>query len=259
MCFCSVSVRPSTPGDDSTVFGIILRRGEEIRAVIGTAFAISSHYAMSAWHNFTENGYQPGDVVILCNEIDAGEILASSPQVEVVDYDVGDDWVILRLVSSSPAFPKYATPCPEAELPPDNDDGGDEAVPSRRVGIRDFPSGVFESSSHVKVGSWHGKVWTYSAPHDSNPIKKLRLVPQFASKVRSVVYVRGGRTLGSCGAPYFTDCGKVFAFHVGSINDADTEDMKTSSGHSYTSYSEGRVLARLKSFTDKYSHLFLTE
>jgi hypothetical protein len=102
----------------------------------------------------------------------------------------------------------------------------------------------------------YAKIWNYSAPFASHPSKKLHLVDQFPPEEECMVNVRGKRVLGSCGAPYFAENGKVFAFHVGSINNADTEDMKTSTGHSHTSYSEGRVLARLKSFTAKYPHLF---
>lgn len=244
------SVRPLTPGDESVVYGIVLQRGGDIVNVIGTAFAISDVLAISAWHNFTDTGYLPTDVVILCNEVKAGVILRSSPVAIVLDYDVNDDWVTLQLDSA--VFPSHVTLCPEAELPPERDVAGQ----SRIVGVRDFPAGLIDSSGHLTVGSMNGKIWNYSAPFAPHPTKRLRLEDQFPSENECMVNVRGGRVLGSCGAPYFAENGKVFAFHTGSINDADSEDAMTSRGHSHTSYSEGRVLARLRSFTAKYAHLF---
>ncbi len=227
-----------------------MQRNGDIKAVIGTAFAISGNMAMSAWHNFKDNGYLPTDVVILCKEIKASVILRSSPVVAVRDYDVDDDWVTLEL--NSTVFLNHVTLCPEAELPPDRDGAGQ----SRVVGVRDFPAGLIDSCHHLTVGSMKAKIWNYSAPFASQPTKKLRLEDQFPLENECMVNVRGGRVLGSCGAPYFADNGKVFAFHVGSMNDADSEDAMTSTGHSHASYSEGRVLVRLKSFTSTYSYLF---
>jgi len=216
-------------------------------AVLGTAFAISGSLAISAWHNFADYGFLPTDVVILCKEIRASVILRSSPVVVVLDHDVDDDWVTLQLVST--VFPSHETLCPEAELPPDHDVAGQ----SRVVRVRDFPTGLIDSRGHLTVGSMYAKIWNYSAPFVSHPSKKLRLEDQFPSENECMVNVRVGRVLGSCGAPYFAQNGKVFAFHVGSIND---KNAKTFTGHSYESYSAGRVLARLKSFTDRYPHLF---
>lgn len=242
--------RPITPGDNAVVYGIALLRKGVIRSLIGTAFAISDKLAISAWHNFTGNDFDTAsDEIILYQEINAGNILASSPRAVVSDFDVNDDWVALHL--SSLTFPKYAVLCPETELPASDDDV---------VGVRDFPVGLLDSLNHLKVGRMSAKLWTYSTPFEPSnpPSKKLCLVDEFPSGlVECMVNVRGGRVLGSCGAPYFAENGKVFAFHVGSINDADHEDMKSSSGHSHASYSEGRVLVRLRSFTAKFSHLFV--
>jgi hypothetical protein len=221
--------------------------------VIGTAFAVSPKLALSAWHNLSENGFRAGDVILLCKEVNEGVVLRSSPVVTVFDYHEDEDWVLLELVGSGSVFTINASLCPEAELPPDRDGAGQSVV----VGIRDFPAGLISSFSRLTVASTQGKIWNYSSKvTPQTGVKKLRLADQFPPSEQNMINVCGGRVAGSCGAPYFASNGKVIAFHVASVNDADSADAKSSNGHSHTSYSEGHVLARLAVFTSKHAHLF---
>jgi hypothetical protein len=219
--------------------------------IVGTAFAVSATLALSAWHNFSDNEFAAGDVIMLCKEIRESVILRSCPTVTVLDHDAKEDWVVLQLAAQGTTFPCHATLCPEAELPSEQDNG----VTSRVVGVKDFPCGLMNSCSHLTVGTMNAKVFNYGPAWRAKP-GALRFADKFPAGVDFVVYVRGERTLGSCGAPYFAVSGKAFAFHVGSLNDADSEDAMTTTGHSHTSYSEGRVLARLPKFSARYGHLF---
>ena len=90
--------RRGTPGNNSAVFGVVLQQGAKL-ALIGTAFAVNQKLAISAWHNFIESNFQTGDVVYLCKELCQGIILKSSPQVNVREYDVIEDWVVMELIS----------------------------------------------------------------------------------------------------------------------------------------------------------------
>lgn len=61
-----------------------------------------------------------------------------------------------------------------------------------------------------------------------------------------VVTVKGGRVTGSCGAPYFTTNGDVFAFHFEAVDDDIDGSVSDSRGH-------GHVLCRLPSFKSWYN------
>lgn len=228
------------------MFGVVLQRGTKL-AVIGTAFAVSQKLAVSAWHNFTDNSFQAGDVAYLCKELYRGAILKSSPQVEVREYDLIEDWVVLEL--SSGDFSDPVKLCKEVELPTDEypvDSNGATISIGKEIGVRDFPCGLIDSNERLTIGTMTGKIYNYSPPHtDTKYSDQVILVDSFPMAINSVLNIRGGRFLGSCGAPYFGENGKVIAFHVCSCNDADTSDMKSSSGHSHASYSSGHVLCRL--------------
>ena len=248
--------RPGTPGNNSAVFGVVLQQGAKL-AVIGTAFAVNQKLAISAWHNFIESNFQTGDVVYLCKELCQGIILKSSPQVNVREYDVIEDWVVMELISGD--FSSHVTLCKEGELPTDEypvDSHGSTISIGKDVGVRDFPYGLIDSTERVSIGSMTGKIYNYSPLHtDRKYSDQLILADSFPTVVNSILNIRGGRVLGSCGAPYFGENGKVIAFHVSSCNDADTGDMKSTSGHRHASYSAGHVLCRLPKFAAKYNSL----
>lgn len=238
------------------MFGVVLQRGTKL-AVIGTAFAVCRKLAISAWHNFAENSFQVGNVVYLCKELFQGMILKSSPQVVVREYDTIEDWVVLELKSGE--FSDHVKLCREDELPTDEypvDSYGAIISIGKEIGVRDFPCGLVDSTERVTVGSMTGKIYNYSPPlTEKKYSRKLVLADSSPTTVNSVLNIRGGRVLGSCGAPYFGENNKVIAFHVSSCNDADTSDMKSSSGYSYASYSSGNALCRLPNFAAKYNTL----
>ena len=240
------------------MYGVVLQRGANL-TVIGTAFAVNQKLAISAWHNFTKNNFQTGDVVYLCKELYQGRILRSSPQVNVREYDVTvtEDWVVLELISGD--FSSHVTLCKEGELPTDEypvDSHGATISIGKDVGVRDFPCGLIDSTERVSIGSMTGKIYNYSPLHtDTTYSDKLIFADSFPTVINAILNIRGGRVLGSCGAPYFGENGKVIAFHVSSCNDADTGDMKSTSGHRHASYSAGHVLCRLPKFAAKYNSL----
>lgn len=227
------------------VYGIVLIRDGDVECVIGSAFAIASDLALSAWHNFTEHGYQPSDGIILCKEICGGGILRSSPLAVVADYDEADDWVTLKLKCA--AFSIFSTLCPETELPPERKQGGGS------VGIEaiEFPANLWLSSRHVTVSTLSCKIWNYSAPFVAHSaLVPLRFADEFPQEDECALnicnrYDPGG--ISSHGGPYVAENGKVVAFHVRSGGHAGVDQ-----------FHEGRVLARLGSFTAKYAHLFVT-
>jgi hypothetical protein len=248
-----ITGRPSTPGSNDAVYGIIMRKGT-VCSVIGTAFSVSSRLAISASHNFTDNLYDQADSLYLCKEINQGVFLADSPMVSRVNFNSAEDWAILELLLGFQDFHNWVPLCPENQLPNESEDA--PAV-EKDIGIRDFPSGLIDSMARVTIGSMTGKLYNYCAHSDHIvSINALQAAHSFPQAQRSMLNIRGGRELGSCGAPYFAANGKVVAFHVGSVNDSDTADTSSASGHSHASYSRGHVLCRLTNFTQEYPHLF---
>ena len=253
--------RPSTPGDSDSVFGLIELTVTKKRKITtltatpcGSAFAISNQYVITARHNLLyADGHEKE--VGLVKEIVEGVPLHETGIIKLVLVadSVENDWAVLRR-DDGEAFPKYATVCPDVELPSE----------SSTVGVKDFTAGMFEvgSSTKLKVLSVSTKVCQYEPRASDNMndssmmhIPVIRIgepMPPVDSRIEDTIMVSGGRVYGSCGGPYFAENGKVVAFHVRSLDDAPEPSGRSTRSHSsnrsHVSYSHGYVLCRLPDF-----------
>eukprot|EP01036_Dinobryon_divergens_P024373 gene24373-32818_t len=248
------SVPPSTapapaarPGDMNNVFGICVLEVKNIGTrsapnketnilPCGTAFSISPSLVLTAFHNLASRKR-------MCL---VKSLTISSESLKVLRSDViylkaspiyknkDDDWAILEREVG--AFDTFAEICGnDGELPPENSD----------IAIKHFPVGLIDLSSvtHLRVVSSNERLICFSprlSPSDEpSAAKKRKLIvgplqftitpagaegaennpSEIVEKVADVAFASNGLSRGSCGAPYFTLNGKVFAFHVESIDD----------------------------------------
>ena len=243
--------RQSTPGDASTVFCVLV---DDKPA--GTAFAISNRFVLTAFHNISTGDNQFAASIGLCSSLmnDKGVYVTTEViPVDCVRHDEAEDWAILKLKDDSPSrFSAFAAVCLEDELPKARE----------QVGIRDFQVGNFTSKSEnkldvcssgpVKVAGYENRVSPPPSPESPHP-KRVKVVQELPVLVEDAVKVEGGRTIGSCGGPYFTRSGKVFAFHERSFNDTMDDDLMSVQSHH--SISVGYVLCRLPNFMKWYNSM----
>ena len=154
---CAGVERPSTPGDSDSVFGLIELTVTKKRKIMtlmatacGSAFAISNQYVITARHNLLYADGREKEVGLV-KEMVEGVPLNESGIIKLVLVadSVENDWAVLRR-GDGEAFPKYATVCPDVELPSERS----------TVGVKDFTTGMFEvgSSTKLKVLSVSTKV-----------------------------------------------------------------------------------------------------
>jgi hypothetical protein len=139
---------------------------------------------------------------------------------------------------------------------------------NEKINIKDFSIGYFGSSSKVSLESCHTKVLHYQVYKKLSQTSKKRkfddsynypvkVVVVNPKKIERAVEVSGGRVRGSCGAAYFAKNGKLFAFHVESLDDGDDVSLSNSiTGRSHHSHSVGLVLCRLPKFLAWYNEHF---
>ena len=131
-------------------------------------------------------------------------------------------------------------------------------IDNSEIAIKHFPVGLIDSSL-LQVVSTTQRLCFYSPrlPLPPPPTKRQKLssitftITENASEIvkllADVAFVSNGLIRGSCGAPYFAESNKVFAFHVESVDDVIESKSNSSSG-SHQSYCNGYVLCRLPSF-----------
>ena len=211
---------------------------------LGTLFAISPTVAITCRHNIYEGTQcSVGDIGAV-RELQLENAKTAFINLEIISENASEDWVALKIIGNG-RFDSFVELCLDAAKLPNK---------NASIKILDFPSGLLTSSSSSKVivDTHVCTLWLYERPLNDETLStvyKIVDVPAHNNvSANSVVLVRGGRPSGSCGAPYFTEGGQVFAFHVDSINDFD----EMMSNHSHASYSKGYVLCRLPEFLKWY-------
>ena len=216
---------------------------------LGTACAISDEVVYTAFHN-------------ICKFVDCGIVrvlrgsreIAHSDIIEVtlIAHDAAEDWALLRRTSGHFGVGNYCTNIilDEKALPLEN----------TKVVIFDYPVGVLTAptgSNKLQCDVLRGHVCWYEGPKtgtDSssttvlNTWKVVEVLNDDVPETR--VVVQGGRSRGSCGAPYVTYSGALFAFHVASLNDEENESKA-----SHTHYSRGIVFSRSPMFLTAFGNL----
>lgn len=251
-----VGQRPTTPGDASTVFCLLVE-GEPV----GNAFVISSNKVLTAKHNLEirdeDNkiiGYH--NKCGLCQRIvmnlkTGGYETDVILSIEVICENTEEDWAVLLLKDG--LFKSVAAICQTPDLPQNRD----------IIGIRDFEIGLLttESSNALQAGSsgltkvagYENRCSPPSSPEHPRSKKVKAVGLSNLDGTQDAIKTDGGRSSGSCGAPYFSTAGSVVAFHVRSINDSDSISASLSDSHSHNSKSVGYVLCQLPKFCEWYN------
>lgn len=242
----------SDPDKEITVYVIVMKREGALNQSIGTCFAVSDDLAVSAWHNFTDNDFQPTDEIHLCTDIAAGEVDGLKLPAKVLEYDAEEGWVTLMLVNST--FPHHAALCSEHDCRDIREDKRAHSF----LDLLYFPSGPIDTTSNLTLQCMSGKLNNGVIPFRTSArnSKRRRDGDEKAPNVRGTLNIQSTNTLSSGGAPYIMGNGKVLGFHVCSMK---IEESSTAHPHTaedgYNVNCEGRILARLKSFSAKYPHL----
>lgn len=244
--------RPSTPGDDRAVFGLVNIMKSKSGAVsgvtpVGSAFCISSKLVLTADHNVRDGKTDPRSIQFgLIKTLGwAGLKQSEVLIVSCIHHCVDEDWAVLQLAGDG-EFDSFVQVCPEAELP------------KKRtwIGIKDFPAGLLSvnSTTKLEITSTCVKIQQYE-PREL-PGRKLPKNNKFPvvsddkfvqrAIIEDVIAVECGRVMGSCGAPYFAQNGKVIAFQYESVDETPERGSVGSSSH--ISLSHGYVLCRLPAF-----------
>ena len=261
---CKISVdRPSTPGDADAVFCVVMLgdtgpNNMQQAVPVGTGFAISNTHVFTARHNCFGDGEDVQPNVGLVKEIVTREITPRSALItlEYVESHAADDWAVFKRIDGG-EFASSVKICPEYRLP--------SASLRAPIGIKDFPVGLFDTSSTAKltVASVQAKVYQYEKKLPVTDTKSSRkrsaqfvmqigdVAEPLSPAVEVVIMVDGERVSGSCGAPYFNAQGEVVAFHFESVDDSDT-NKSSSRSSSHVSYSHGYVLCRIPTFVEWY-------
>lgn len=251
----------ATLPDYRTVFLLLLSICEGKATPIGTAICISNKFVLTAAHTLFDNldlkrmnsasSYYGVTKSLNMREIGVDDIVRLDRST--VAFNQSEDWAVLARLDGN--FDSTVSVCSESRL----------QAPSHDIVIMDYPIDLFSSNSStsISIASINSNVTWYE---ENQPTETTSKTQAFGlarsvkvvegkctvdSSIRSVVVVRGGHVLGSCGAPYFTSSGEVFALHFESIDDSDDRSM--SSNRNHQSYSRGYVLCRLKSFKHWYS------
>jgi hypothetical protein len=247
-----MQVRPSSPGNKKVVFGLVITQsGDTQGRPVGTLFAISPNFAITACHNIMDDNNQPMNNIGAISKLELHSMNSGFIPLEVIYTSISEDWAVLKPRSNF-LFQAFTEMCVDSDKLPDVDS---------YIGIVDFPAGIINtsSSSRMTIDHLSAKLLHYEREYNDLPVSTD---PTFAISTSAdiprdnsdekIVLVRGGRVRGSCGAPYFTGRGDVFAMHFESINDAD----EVNSDHSHLSYSKGYVFCRLPEFVNWYNNYF---
>lgn len=248
----SPNYRPTTPDFKRFVYGFVgLWRDEEV-SVHGTACAFSEKLVFTAYHNIKDNSLKAFGLVkqlLGDRKIPKSEFI----DLELVCFDVGEDWAILKRRSG--AFDDYCSNfCDEGQLP----------APGSYVAVFDFPVGLItatlDGAMKLSCDSMLTSVYQYEGRSKkvTNGMKNTwKLVDERPNplEVERVITVKGGRSVGSCGAPYFTMRGSIVGFHTASLNDGESV---VGSSSSHTSYSCANVFCRLPNFVNSKNRGFTT-
>eukprot|EP01031_Cornospumella_fuschlensis_P032063 gene32063-38774_t len=235
--------RPKTPDFKRFVYGFVgLWESDEL-SVHGTACAISQTLVFTAYHNIKDHEIK--DCALVRELLGDREVLkADIIQLDLIAFNEDEDWALLSRKSGR--FVDFCnTLCDERQLP---------AVGSY-VAVFDFPVGLItataDGSMKLSCDSLLTSVYQYEGP--SKKVAKAKknswkLVDQRAKPldVERVISVKGGRSIGSCGAPCFTLRGFIIGFHTVSVNNRDD------GSNSHTSYSCANVFCRLPHFVAEY-------
>jgi hypothetical protein len=216
---------------------------------LGTACAISDDVVYTANHNIGKfEAFGIVRVLSGTREVSHSDII----EVALIDRDSKEDWALLRRKSGNFGRGNY---CTNIILDENN-------LPSKqsKVAIFDYPAGVLMAptgSNNLECTVLRGNVCWYESPKTGTESSSATVLSTWKvveslkeEEPASRVVVDGGRSRGSCGAPYVTYTGALFAFHVASFND-DDGDSRTS----HTHYSNGVVFARSPNFQTAYERL----
>jgi hypothetical protein len=215
---------------------------------LGTACAISDDVVCTAFHNIGK--FEACGIVKQLRghrEIAQREVL----EVNLIDCNVTEDWALLKRQSGRFGVGQYCTNIilNEGQLPSDN----------TQVAIFDYPVGVLTASrgtDKLQCDTLRGHICWYEGPKTGTEASSSAVLDTWKvvesvenDEPESRVVVQGGRSHGSCGAPYVTYRGYWFAFHVASFNDEGESQA------SHTHYSTGVVFARSPNFKTAYDKL----
>lgn len=241
--------RPKTPDFRRFVYGFVgLWESGEL-SVHGTACAITEKLVVTAYHNIKDNALQN---CALVKELEGGRqiLKADIIQLDLTAFNEDEDWALLSRKSGS--FADFCNVlCSESQLP---------SVGSY-VAVCDFPVGLMTATTDgvmkLCCDSLLTSVYQYEQP--SKPVDMAmkncwKIVDQLTEPrvVERVITVKGGRSIGSCGAPYFTLRGAIIGFHTASLNDGEDASIGDGSSYSHISYSCANVFCRLPRFVEEY-------
>lgn len=242
--------RPKTPDFKRFVYGFVGVTPASL-SIHGTACAISDTLVFTAYHNISDNKLKHCGLV---RELRGTREVLNSDIIELdlVSFDVKEDWALLSRKAGR--FEDYCdTLCKETQLP----------SVGTYVAVFDFPVGLItatvDGSMKLACDSLLTSVYQYEEPSRKvakSEVNSWKRVDKRTKPlgVESVITVKGGRSVGSCGAPYFTMRGAIVGFHRASLNDGnDCSDGDSSINH--TSYSCANVFCRLPTFVKEYKAL----
>lgn len=216
---------------------------------LGTACAISDDVVYTACHN--KDKFQEFGIVRVLSgirEVCHDDII----EVEEIEHHSEEDWVLFKRKSGNFGRGNY---CTNIILDENN-------LPSKqsKIAIFDYPVGVLTAptgSNSLECTVLRGNVCWYESPKTGSGSSSTTVLSTWKvvesvkeEEPASRVVVDGGRSRGSCGAPYVTYTGALFAFHVASFNDDEG-----GSRASHTHYSNGVVFARSPHFQTAFQRL----
>ena len=198
---------------------------------------------LTAYHNLSEKDTVSGSFAIM-KEFERGEVEEKDVfRLKFLGGNKDEDWAVLELKKPSyGGFNSIARICPVSSIP----------KIGSKITIADYPVGVFTHSHKIACCIVQTSIDRFEVNPSPpvSPDKEAVIVPQKKKSRRTesvdkAVIVQGGRSIGSCGAPYFADDNSVVAFHYSSIDDFDAS---SNDSRSYTASSVGRILCRLPEF-----------
>lgn len=232
--------RPKTPDFKRFVYGFVgLWESDEL-SVHGTACAITEKLVFTAYHSIKDNALQ--NCALVRELRGARQVLKTDViQLDLIAFNEDEDWALLSRKSGS--FADFCnTLCSESQLP----------TVGSYVAVWDFPVGLIAATADgSRSDSLLMSVYQYEQPYkpvDMANKNCWKIVAQLTEPrvVERVITVKGGRSIRSCGAPYFSLRGEIIGFHTRSVNDGG------GSSSSHISYNCGNVFCRLPRFVEEY-------
>lgn len=228
----------STNGNPKVVYCVFeISRGKCVP--IGTAFAISTEFAVTARHVVYKTNGKASKISLFQSSLTTFNMVASTLiEMEVFASNKYEDWVVMKRKSGR-FTDGYAEICKDDEVPK-----YDPFIMGKRpkISVHYFPCGKVTTggATVLTLERFSCKIVSLAPLHKpSTGFSGYTIVstPPAHSLPDAVITVEIANFSGASGAPYFGDHGKIVAFHSSSLSDTTGNHL-------------GYVLCRLPKFTN---------